>query len=134
MKTLKLSFALIIAVLAVGVTYASKAGSRLTTRCFTAITVTNGVSPSSLTVDINTCAAAETAIITQGKIYLTAASVANSIDGENLCPPSDQRFCCVDLVEGDPQDPNFQLSALLDLGDGSAKRYVVSDVFCKPQP
>ncbi|MBO9154835.1 hypothetical protein ACFOTA_21655 [Chitinophaga sp. GCM10012297] len=132
MKSLKLSFALIVALLAVSVTYAFEASKESTDRCFTAIIVTNGVSSSILTEDFTYCSVAETAIISQGKIYLTNASIASSSPGTMLCPPSDRKFCCVMVREGDPQDPNYTLSTLLELGDGGPKRYVVTEVICKP--
>ncbi|MBO9154836.1 hypothetical protein ACFOTA_21660 [Chitinophaga sp. GCM10012297] len=131
MKTLKLSLALIIAVLTTGLTYVSKAGSMTTTRCFTIVTVTNGIAPTTLSIGVANCQTAESVVHDQGKIYLINASLPNSLENEVYYVPSNVSFCCVNLVEATPQDPNFLLSALLNLRDGS-KRYTVTDVFCRP--
>lgn len=131
MRNLKLSFALIIAVLAVGVTVATKAnpfGKRVLTRCFINVTLTDGTNPAIQLTQATSCADAKAAVAA-GKVFITAATTASSLSSEEDCDLSTVKYCCVDLTE-----TTNTIAAQLNLGDG-VKRYLVNgqaQVFCKP--
>ncbi|RPD41114.1 hypothetical protein [Chitinophaga barathri] len=130
MKNLKLSFAFLIAVLAVGVTVITKAGSRDVTHCFINITVTDGTNPAVSLAQVDNCSIATTAF-SQGKIFLTAATTASSQPDQLTCPPSTVKYCCVKIAELAVGDPGYSSASFLNLGSG-LRKYKVTQVFCKP--
>lgn len=105
MKNLKLSFALIVAVMAVGVTFASKAsqiGSKLVTACFQNVVLQNAAGTASYTpAQTDLAATANTAIFTNQIKYLDAQPSVIRTDCEET-----QRFCCVILDEAAGALPN----------------------------
>ena len=94
MRNLKLSFALIVAIAAIGITAATKAsnlGVKAITDCFVNLSLTNGAgSTNSLSDGLPAATAQARAVATP---YVTAVSV---IKNKALCPDTDL-FCCAEI-------------------------------------
>ena len=126
MRNLKLSFALIIAVLAVGFTVATKAnvlGKRVITDCFKSITLkdaSNNQVTLSEPADIPAATADAAAL---NHPFVVAAS---SPAGAQECQ-STVEFCCATVQETENTN-----APLIDLGEGE-KRYQILDIDYKPE-
>lgn len=128
MRNLKLSFAFIIAILAVGVTVASHAktilGKRTITACFTSIVVSDGSTQSDLNLQPSCAAAKLYADVTNpsSHIYVQSAATPSIVE----CPETEEEFCCAKVEE-----TTDTRAAEINLGDGLL-RYKVLQIFCKP--
>ncbi|WP_346316372.1 hypothetical protein [Chitinophaga sp. YIM B06452] len=133
MRNLKFSFALLIAIAAVGITLASKAGqigSRVLTVCFEQVSLQNAAgtqfySPTAGDV----CADVVTDINTLNTLYLSA----NPATGTNIktgCIPVRPVYCCIDF-DVDPTAPSTVPNTTPN-GAASGK-YKIVDIRCKLQ-
>ncbi|WP_346319447.1 hypothetical protein [Chitinophaga sp. YIM B06452] len=145
MKSFKLSFALIIAVLAVGVTFATNASAlagKIVTGCWKANSLTiqvrdlaNPSSPTSSEIfspvyDVTSCTTVDTEVFTNGKSFLRVAT--GSPAAQVGCDLVSADFCCLTLQEiASPNDPLYADVPFINLGDGN-KKYEISEVRCKP--
>ena len=116
MKKMKFSFALIIAILAVGVTVATKAnfGQRTISGCFEVLTVTDGSTNDIISqpgVLNPLCDNAKSRIL--AKSYVR--SVGAALDKEQECINEPTYFCCVEVTEVATAPSGVPL---LNLGDG----------------
>lgn len=140
MKNLKLSFALIVAVLAIGATVAANAnifGKRAITRCFTQISVKNAAGTITHTLDATIAtprACTQTELDVANAPYVTAAVTATSLANESTCTVDDV-FCCAKVTEIPVGSPEYANAPFIDLGEGLRKYKINSpaDVFCKVQ-
>lgn len=138
MKNLKLSFALIVAVMAVGITVATKAnfGKRVVTRCFFDIQLINASGTGATSIDAFltprlSCATAVSRATASP--YITNADVATSFLSSASCP-DETNFCCARVTEVLASDPGFDNAVELDLGEGLKKYKIANpsaDIFCK---
>ncbi|WP_157986634.1 hypothetical protein [Chitinophaga alhagiae] len=137
MKHVKISFAAVVAIVALGLTVATKAnfsGKAIVANCYRAVDVTDAapVSPSLVSLDPLSCNAAKSQILTDP--YL---AVAPTIEPSIACVEQSNIFCCATFVEvTDPSTPNFDEIPLVDLdgpGGDPARKWAVSTVYCKIQ-
>lgn len=144
MKSLKLSFALIVAVLAVGVTVATKAnfGKRVVTACFTQLTLRNaaGTIGSQFVADAlqtprQSCASVIAQVSAATPVsYIHAGVAGTALPDELNCLGTSPNFCCANVTVLLASDPGFAATPAIDLGDGVARKYKIAssaDVFCK---
>lgn len=138
LKKLKISFAAILAIVAISAALISKAdvlsGKALVTGCFATITLTNatGTPNFSPVVDQTDCEDVQNTVDANSYIYLKAISNTTQIPTGNCV--SDIDFCCVqltDFVDASIPVPTF------DLGDGVQRKYRLTNqssinVLCRP--
>ncbi len=124
MRNLKLSFAVVIAILAVGVTVVTKAseiGKRAITKCYVTMQITDGLGQFANLSDALTAAQAQTA--KSNNPYVS--SVGLDVDPAVACK-STIKFCCAKVIEtANPLAPE------INLGEG-LRRYEVDELFFKP--
>lgn len=132
MRKLKFSFAIVVAVLAVGFTIASNAksiGSRVVTACFEQVQLTDGVSGTPLVLPIagRNCAQTEADIIASGKFWLNAVPSTQRTG----CAPSLATYCCLEFDE-DLAAPAGVPNVIPQSGYASAKYKVLFDASNTP--
>lgn len=134
MKNLKLSFALIIAVLAVGFTVATKAnfnGSKAVTACYELVLVTDASVPNPSGTPLQNLSCQDAITTTASLPYLQSVSDLTRIRTD--CQPQSTIFCCATFDIAPPSSPNYANIPLIDLQDGQGQqKWVVVDVACKP--
>ncbi|WP_341837403.1 hypothetical protein WJU16_05915 [Chitinophaga pollutisoli] len=139
MKNFKLSFALVIAILAVGVTVATNAnafGKRAITACFEQVVLKNLVNATTLDPlayqaanPTLTCAQVKTHILTTtGNVWLSANPASVRFD----CTPNQAKFCCVQF-EVQSTYPGNSIPSLT-IGSQTGYFYIpsASNILCKP--
>lgn len=123
MRNLKLSLSLLIAVVAVGFTVASKAnylGKRVITDCFEVLEV-RATSTGAISVLDDALTNAQANALKAAKPYIVTAT---NVIPTAQCPDTDI-FCCAKVVE-----TSNTAAAQIDLGEG-LKRYQVAQLFYK---
>lgn len=138
MKNLKFSFALLIAILAVGFTVASKAstlnGKRIT-GCFSGIQVQNesGTLDATPVYNSTSCDDAKALLslsIPDANRLKYIKALASPVDRTSDICEDVADFCCFQIQEiTNPQD--FPDVPTVNFGDG-AKKYLVTGVLCRP--
>lgn len=133
MRKFKLSFALVIAILAVGVTAATQAktfGKKFVADCFqvqaapnTAIQLTDAATTPNLeTLVLGEAAATADADIIASP-YLRVSVTASPVEQADVCDQTDD-FCCVQFTlaqAGDPNFANIPTTTVNGLGSGKWK-------------
>lgn len=133
MKKLRISFAAIIAIVAIGLTVAAQAGAfenkavRVITDCFRPhadleVKLPSACNAADVEIPVGTqcnTIQAGSAIVSVGTPFYTPAQA------QSLCLGG-QYFCCFTVVES----ANCPAVAAIDLGEG-AKKYAVNQIFCR---
>lgn len=126
MRNLKLSFALVIAVLAVGITVATKAssfGKLAITDCFEILTVTPTATITNDQTLSDALNAAQAASLKASHPYVRA--VSSPINEIEECT-GDATFCCAEIVVTSNTN-----APLVSLEGQAPARYAVADLFFK---
>lgn len=145
MKRFKLSFALIVAVVAIATTVATNASAiagKVVSGCWKANSLTiqvrdlvNPASPApgeifSPVFDLTDCVDVQTEVNTNLKQYLRV--ISGSPIQPTGCDFTSVDFCCLELQEiATPNDPLYADVPFINLGDGN-KKYEIIDVKCRP--
>lgn len=126
MRNLKLSFALVIAVLAVGITAATKAssfGKLAITDCFEVLTVTPTATVTDDRILSDALTAAQAVSLKASHPFVRA--VSSPINEGEECT-GDATFCCAEIVVTSNTN-----APLVSLEGQPAARYAIADLFNK---
>lgn len=140
MRNLKFSFAFILAILAVGVTFASKADilkNKRITACFVDVRLVNDavltdfIEPVPYSVaNAKDCTQMDQDVILSGLNYKFLLSLTTSATDPS-CTPILEKYCCVTfrpVVAGDNAPANLPS---INIG-GTTSQWIVDEVRCKP--
>lgn len=134
MKNLKFSFAIIIAVLAVGFTVASKASSfnkKLVSGCWSGLTIQDVGNTQDATPVYNSTSCDDVKELVDIDQLQYVKSIASPVDRTaEGCTETPADFCCLVIEEiSNPND--FPNVPEVDFGDG-LKKYRILEVLCRP--
>lgn len=134
MKRRCFNYAIIIALITIGFTIATKASlseRRNISACFTNITLGNTSFAYYMPPTDELCDEVKNIIATNNLIYLTAINLNTERED---CYPSDTYYCCARFELASPFDPFYPNIPYINLNDGQGpQKWVLVEILCRPE-